>query len=40
MECYTYLRNIQDLVSDGKTRLMKGDSESHLKARLFRLERW
>ena len=33
------LRNIQDLLSDGKTPLKDG-SEHHLVARLFRLERW
>ena len=34
MECYTYLRNIQDLLSDGKTPY--GDAlENHLKDRSF-----
>ena len=37
MECYCNLRDIQDLLSDGK---MRGGSEYHSKARLFRLERW
>ena len=40
MECYCYLRNIQDLLSDGKRHPVKGGSEYHLMARLFRLERW
>ena len=39
MECFSYLRNIQDLLSDGKTP-MKGGSEYLFMARLFRLERW
>ena len=34
MECNCYLRNIQDLLSDG------GGSEYHSMARLFCLERW
>ena len=39
MECYCYLRNIQDLLSDGTTPV-KGGSEYHLMARLSRLEQW
>ena len=38
MECYCLLRNIQDLLSDGKTPYQRR-SENHLMARLFRLER-
>ena len=37
MECYCHLRNIQDLLSDGKTST-RGGSEYHLLARLLRLE--
>ena len=36
MEGYTYLRNIQDLLSDGKLHT-KGVLENHLKDRSFRL---
>ena len=36
MECYTYLRNVTDLLSDGKT-LMKDVLGNHLKDRLFHL---
>ena len=39
MECYTYLRNIQDLLSDGKTP-MKDVLGSHLKDLLFHLVHW
>ena len=39
MECYFYLRNIQDLLSDGKTP-MKDDLENHSKAQLLRLVQW
>ena len=37
MECYTYLRNVQDLLSDGKKPRMRDVSGNHLKDRLFRL---
>ena len=39
MECYTYLRNVQDLLSDGKlhTRDVFGN---HLKDQSFRLVQW
>ena len=36
VECYCFLRNIQDLLSDGK-HLTKGDLEDHSKARSYRL---
>ena len=36
MECYTYLRNIQDLLSDGKTQ-MKDALENPLKDQSSRL---
>ena len=36
MECECYLRNIQDLLAEGKTPL-KGDSVSHSKSQLFYL---
>ena len=39
MECYTYLRNVTDLLSDGKTR-MRGVFEKHLKDESFRLVHW
>ena len=39
MECYTYLRNVSDLLSDGKT-LMKDVLGNHLKDRLFHLVHW
>ena len=39
MECYTYLRNVQDLLSDGKTP-MKDVLGNHLKDRLFLLVHW
>ena len=38
MEC-CFLRNIQDLLSEGKT-LYEAGSECHLMAGLLRLERW
>ena len=31
MECYTYLRNVTDLLSDGKERPMKDVLGNHLK---------
>ena len=40
MECYTCLRNIQDLLSDGKNHLVKGGSECHSTDQLYRLEQW
>ena len=39
MECYTYLRNIQDLLSDGKTP-NEDVLGNHLKGRLFHLVHW
>ena len=39
MECYTYLRNVTDLLSDGKTRT-RGVFENHLKDQSFRLVHW
>ena len=39
MECYTCLRNIQDLLSDGK-HFTKGVSENHLTDQLSRLVHW
>ena len=39
MECYTYLRNVTDLLSDGKTP-MKDVLGNHLKDRLFHLVHW
>ena len=39
MECYTYLRNIQDLLSDGR-RPMKDVSGNHFKDRSFHLVHW
>ena len=39
MECYTYLRNVTDLLSDGKSP-MKDVLGNHLKDRLFHLVRW
>ena len=39
MECYTYLRNVTDLLSDGKTR-MRDVLGNHLKDRLFHLIHW
>ena len=39
MECYTYLRNIQDLLSDGKNH-MRDALGNHLKDRSFRLVHW
>ena len=41
MECNCYLRNIQDLLSDGKTRHhVKGGSECPLTDHRHRLEQW
>ena len=37
--CYTYLRYVTDLLSDGKIHT-KGVLENHLKGRSFRLVRW
>ena len=39
MECYCYLRNIQDLLSDGKT-LYERRIGVPFNGRLFRLEQW
>ena len=39
MECYTCLRNVTDLLSDGKTP-MKDVFGNHLKDRLFHLVHW
>ena len=39
MECYCYLRNIQNLLSDGKTH-MKGGSECPLTDQQYRMEQW
>ena len=39
MECYTYLRNVTDLLSDGRRR-MKDVLGNHLKDRLFHLVHW
>ena len=38
MECFCYLRNIQDLLSDGQTPY--DDSANHSKDPWFRLARW
>ena len=40
MECYTYLRNIQDLLSDGKTPYERRFGKPCLKDRSFRLVHW
>ena len=40
VECYCYLRNVQDLLADGENALVKGDSENHVKAPSFRLVQW
>ena len=40
MECYTYLRNVQDLLSDGKRPHMRDVLGNHLKDRSFRLFHW
>ena len=39
MECYTYLSNVQDLLSDGKTH-MRDVLGNHLMDRSFRLVHW
>ena len=39
MECYSYLQNTQDLLSDGKTPC-EGRSECPLTDQLYRLEQW
>ena len=39
MECYTYLRNVQDLLSDGKHH-MRDVLGNHLKDQLFHLVHW
>ena len=39
MECYTYLRNVTDLLSDGR-RPMKNVLGNHLKDLLFHLVHW
>ena len=39
MECCTYLRNVTDLLSDGKTRV-RDVLGSHLKDRLFHVVHW
>ena len=36
LECYTFLRNVTDLLSDGKTPFLR----NHLKDRLFHLVHW
>ena len=40
LECFTYLRNIQDLSSDGKNTVRETFWETILKALLFRLVHW
>ena len=40
MERCSYLRNIHDLLSDGKRHHMEGGSENHLTDQLFHLEQW
>ena len=40
MECNTSLRNIQDLLSDGRKLHTKGVLENHLKDQSFRLAHW
>ena len=40
MECYTYLRNIQDLLSDGKTPYERRFGEPFSKDQSFRLVHW
>ena len=39
MECYTYLRNVQDLLAERKLRVNE-DLENHLKDQLFQLVHW
>ena len=40
MECYTYLRNVTDLLSDGKRRPVKDVLGNHLRDLLFHLVHW
>ena len=40
MECYCYLRNIEDLLSDGKTLSERRFGELFFEDPLFRLELW
>ena len=40
MESYTYLRNIQDLLSDGKTPYERRFGELFIKDQSFRLVHW
>ena len=40
MECYTYLRNIQDLLSDGRTPYGKAVRNALLTDQWYRLEQW
>ena len=40
MECFTYLRNVQDLLSDVKTPYERDVLGNHLKDRLFHLVHW
>ena len=40
MDCYTYLRNIQDLLSDGRNLHTRDVLGNHLKDRLFHLVHW
>ena len=40
MECCTYLRNVQDLLFDGKDPNMRDILGNHLKDRSFRLVHW
>ena len=40
MECYTYLRNVTDLLSDGKKTHLRDVWGNHLKDQSFRLVHW
>ena len=40
MECYTYLRNVQDLLSDGKTPYERRFGKPFKKDQLFHLVHW
>ena len=40
MECYTYLRNVTDLLSEGKTPYERRVLGNHLKDLLFHLVHW
>ena len=40
MECYTYLRNVQDLLSDGKRPHLRDVLENHSKDQSFRMVHW